>query len=64
MVLNGGYEIILANLPNDKHILCKIGMEASHPVCHILSWIILFNRINFDAWRQAFVWHQARLSQV
>ena len=39
-------------------------MEASHSVCHIVNWIFLFNRINFDTWRQAFAWHQARLSQV
>ena len=27
MVLDGGNEIILANLPNDKHILCNINNE-------------------------------------
>ena len=51
-------------MPSENKQENDIGMEASHPVCHILSWIILFNRINFDAWRQAFAWHQARLSQV
>ena len=30
-----------------------IHMDASHSVCHIISWIFLFNRINFGAWRQA-----------
>ena len=29
-------------------------MEASHPVCHILSWIFLFNRINFGCLETSF----------
>ena len=33
-------------------------------ISHNVDFDFLYNRINICAWRQAFAWHQARLSQV
>ena len=60
--------MISSRIFDQSHLHCQKNKDA--PLIRILkkekvlSWIILFNRINFDAWRQAFAWHQARLSQV
>ena len=39
-------------------------MKASHSVFHNVRLDFLHNRIDILSWRQAFAWHQARLSQV
>ena len=41
-VLNGGYEIVLANWPNEKHMVCNVNNDI--PVKIPSSPIVLVNR--------------------
>ena len=42
----------------------KINDTTSQTMIHYVRLGVLHNRINILSWRQAFTWHQARLSQV
>ena len=52
-VLNGGNEIILANWPNDKHIICNINNDIpieipSHPYVLVNGCLLLNCRIEAE----------------